>query len=150
MQTFNFESNLNLHIGRIPHICEVFANAYVHFTNIISNIFIALSPKDQTLFESRFRNFSLYLSNTTIREDGFMCFHENGEVNGSNLTLTVRCEGTGQFVIFYNSRESKSPGDGFSEEAYIELCEVQVIGNYLLFSCKVLLKKVYRKKNSMK
>eukprot|EP00105_Crassostrea_gigas_P045303 XP_019929451.1 PREDICTED: uncharacterized protein LOC105344841 [Crassostrea gigas] len=57
-----------------------------------------------------------------------MCFHENGEVNGSNLTLTVRCEGTGQFVIFYNSRESKSPGDGFSEEAYIELCEVQVIG----------------------
>lgn len=79
-----------------------------------------------------------------------MCFHENGEVNGSNLTLTVRCEGTGQFVFFYNSRESKSPGDGFSEEAYIELCEVQVIGNYLLFSCKILFKKVYRKKNSMK
>lgn len=138
VQTSNFESYINLQTGEIPHLCEVFANAHVQFTDIISNIFIAFLPKDQTLFESRFRNFSLYLSNTTIREDGLMCFHENGEVNNSNLTLTVGCEGTGQFVIFYNSRESKSPGDGFSEEAYIELCEVQVIGNYLLLSCKFL------------
>lgn len=70
-----------------------------------------------------------------------MCFHENN----SDLTLTVRCEGPGQFVIYYNSRESKSPGDGFSEEAYIELCEVHVIGEYVFLSCGIQFKTFNRK-----
>lgn len=95
-------------------------------SNLTLNFFFSL--KAQLELGSRFRNFSLYLSNTIRKEDGLVCFHESNEVGFNNLELTTRCEGIGRFVIYYNNRETKSFGDGLSREAYIELCEVQVIG----------------------
>lgn len=89
------------------------------------------SLKAQLELGSRFRNFSLYLSNTIRKEDGLVCFHESNEVGFTNLELTTCCEGIGRFVIYYNYRETKSYGDGLSREAYIELCEVQMIGEYV-------------------
>lgn len=43
--------------------------------------------------------------------------------------MKLTCEVQGRYVIYYNTRrgnEHKKPG--FSSMAYVELCEVQVIG----------------------
>lgn len=84
---------------------------------------------DQHLFTSRFLGFSVYISNTTVKEDGVLCFKDNF-YNRSTIpdSTNITCLLHGRYVIYYNSRKHPPYPDGYSAYAYSDLCEVEVYG----------------------
>ncbi|XP_056002246.1 multiple epidermal growth factor-like domains protein 10 isoform X2 [Ostrea edulis] len=81
-------------------------------------------------YYNRFAGFFLYVSNTTSKDDGHLCFHEIQTVDGTPVeNQTISCSVHGRYVIYYNERR---PGvtypSYYSQYAYNELCEVEVHG----------------------
>ncbi|XP_056003628.1 multiple epidermal growth factor-like domains protein 10, partial [Ostrea edulis] len=81
-------------------------------------------------YYDRFAGFSLYVSNTTSKDGGHLCFHEIQTVDGTPVeNQTISCSVHGRYVIYYNERR---PGVNYpsyySLHAYNELCEVEVEG----------------------
>lgn len=76
----------------------------------------------------RFAGFSLYVSNTTDRHMGYMCYKDGPEL--PLLDFNTTCITHGRYVIFNNER---LPGTTYpmgyeSSAVYTELCEVTVTG----------------------
>ncbi|XP_056002109.1 multiple epidermal growth factor-like domains protein 11 [Ostrea edulis] len=85
---------------------------------------------EENHYTRRFLGFSLYVSNTTDRTEGELCFHDTNYTRDTiPAILNVTCPVHGQYVIYYNER---LPGvtypDGYSAHAFNELCEVEVYG----------------------
>lgn len=71
--------------------------------------------------------FSLYISNTTSKDSGHVCYKD--ETNGSpSVNQTIFCPIYGRFVIYYNERSRYNKSSNLSQWAYNELCEVEVYG----------------------
>ena len=91
-----------------------------------------LKPGSTSSYTSWALGFSLYVSNTTNRLDGILCFQDT-EFNTSTIpaVFNVTCTVHGQYVIYYNER---LPGvtypDGYSPYAYNDICEVEVFGMF--------------------
>lgn len=74
--------------------------------------------------------FYLYVSKTTSKEDGHLCFHDNNTIYDMlSEDQRINCSVYGRYVFYYNERR---PGVGYprfySLFAYNELCEVEVYG----------------------
>lgn len=95
-------------------------------------MFFHFIPKStaNSVYAGRFLGFSVYVSNSTNKEEGFLCYHDtNHTVTDIPPELTVPCDVQGRYVIYYNSRKSGlSPRFGYSGKAFINLCEVEVYG----------------------
>ncbi|XP_062583943.1 uncharacterized protein LOC134245691 [Saccostrea cucullata] len=79
----------------------------------------------------RFAGFFLYVSNTTFKEEGYLCFHEIQKVNSTPTEdHRINCTVNGRYVIFYNERRPDVAYPAYySQYAFNELCEVEVYVN---------------------
>ncbi|XP_062592399.1 uncharacterized protein LOC134253824 [Saccostrea cucullata] len=85
----------------------------------------------------RFAGFSLYLSNSTKKEEGYMCYKDGPDL--PPLNFTTKCIGYGRYVIYYNERLSGvTYPAGYEAMSYSQLCEVVVEAcdnGYYGFNC---------------
>lgn len=71
----------------------------------------------------------MYISNTTEKEDGVLCFRDDNFTNETiPAVITLNCTHHGNYVIFYNNRTSSKIPPYYSQYAYNELCEFEVYG----------------------
>lgn len=79
----------------------------------------------------RFAGFSLYVSNTTDRDDGYLCYKDGLELPPLDFnTYCIKNITYGRYVIFYNERlvGINYPVNYETGSVFTELCEVTVIG----------------------
>lgn len=91
-------------------------------------------------YTSSFLGFSLYVSNTTDISQGILCFKDNNFTKRTiPAVFTTNCSIPGQYVIYYNERllNGSYPID-YSAHTQINLCEVEVYGECLLYSLMYL------------
>ncbi|XP_062585670.1 multiple epidermal growth factor-like domains protein 10 [Saccostrea cucullata] len=79
-------------------------------------------------YTSRVLGFSVYISNTTKKDEWFLCFKDTNYTRDTvPENVTLDCVKHGRYVIYYNER---LPGviypEGYSAYAFSELCELQV------------------------
>ena len=85
-------------------------------------------------FTPRFLGFSVYVSNTTDKSEGILCFKDTDYTAATiPSVLNITCPMHGQYVTYYNERLSWTsfPSDEY-RYAYNELCEFEVYGMYLI------------------
>ena len=74
--------------------------------------------------------FFLYISNTTSRYDGVLCFRDTNFTRDTlPAVLNISCPHVGRYVIYYNERlpGQTYPSD-YAQYTYTALCEVEVYG----------------------
>lgn len=78
----------------------------------------------------------MYVSNTTSKEDGYLCFHDMQTLNRTiSGDQRINCTVYGRYVIYYNERRPDGVYPSYySEYAFSELCEVEVYGECKLMS----------------
>ncbi|XP_061192788.1 multiple epidermal growth factor-like domains protein 10 [Saccostrea echinata] len=85
---------------------------------------------ENNAYTERLLGFSVYISNTSDKFDGYLCFKDTKYTKTTvPNTTTIECINHGQYVIYYNER---LPGVtypvGYSHFAYSDLCELEIYG----------------------
>nr|XP_022289968.1 uncharacterized protein LOC111101677 isoform X2 [Crassostrea virginica] len=76
-----------------------------------------------------FLGFSAYISNTTEREDGILCFRDTTYTRATIPNpINIPCPHYGRFVTYYNNRTHIPYPEGYSDTTASFLCEVEVYG----------------------
>ncbi|XP_078329068.1 uncharacterized protein LOC144623940 isoform X2 [Crassostrea virginica] len=79
------------------------------------------------IYSPFFLGFSIYISNTTNKKDGVLCFKD---INHTRATIpnpvNITCLYHGRFVFYYNNRTHLPYPVGYSAFAYNSICEVEV------------------------
>lgn len=96
---------------------------HVSVCNYFCKIHIAMRQK------GRFAGFSLYVSNTTDRPSGHLCYKDGPEL--PPLDFNTTCITHGRYVIFCNERMDgiHYPLGYETSNVVTELCEVTVTGS---------------------
>lgn len=138
----NLFTNLHyLHLNYISSVSHIFFLIFLNYHVGSSNILTTL-----------FLGFSVYVSNTTERFEGTLCFKDtNFTLDTIPAVFTTVCPLHGKFVIYYNERlQGLTYSKEYSPYAEINLCEVEVYGescinqhNCILYHAFSMLLKVH-------
>nr|XP_034322194.1 multiple epidermal growth factor-like domains protein 10 isoform X2 [Crassostrea gigas] len=80
-------------------------------------------------YTRRFLGYSVYISNSTNKEDGVLCFRDLTYTRATIPNPTnITCITHGRYVIYYNNRTNPPDPNDLDLYAYNELCEVEVYG----------------------
>ena len=91
------------------------------------------------LVAGRFLGFSVFVSNTTKKEDGVLCFKDTNYIGVTIPNpINISCQYHGRYVFYYNNRTHPPYPNGYDKYAYDELCEVEVNGMWVFFVWGVL------------
>ncbi|XP_061190062.1 uncharacterized protein LOC133197898 [Saccostrea echinata] len=116
---------------------QTYATWWVNLTSIRSIHHIVIYYRtdgfdwnEKNDYTARFLGFYFYVSNTTDRSKGHLCFHDKNYTRATiPAVVNISCPVHGQYVIYYNER---LPGanypSGYFKFAFSELCEVEVYG----------------------
>lgn len=92
--------------------------------------FFSFSGPENT-FTQGFLGFSVYVSNTTEKNDGILCFKDTTfTVHTIPSIISIQCIEHAQYVIYYNERLGEQTNRGHSEYAFNDICEVEVYGDF--------------------
>uniref|UniRef100_K1PLA4 Leukocyte common antigen n=1 Tax=Magallana gigas TaxID=29159 RepID=K1PLA4_MAGGI len=97
---------------------------------LMSEMSHAQVVKDNSQNFGRIAGFFVYVSNTTSKDDGYLCYHdESADQNKVSLDQHINCTLQGRYVIYYNERGQGVQYPNFSSQyAYNDLCEMEVYG----------------------
>lgn len=73
--------------------------------------------------------FSIYISNTTSKIQGHRCYKDDS-LGKPSVNQTINCLKYGRYVIYFNERSPNNNISYLSPNAYNELCELEVYGEY--------------------
>ena len=112
----------------------MFYKYFIHARYMSTCLFILDTSGIISFFIRTFLGFSLYISNTTDKSQGTLCYKDsNYTINTIPPVVNITCPVHGQYVIVYNERLT---GVSYPQDYYPYalnlLCEVEVYGKNMI------------------